>query len=156
MLLSYVLHANVVQNEFNSMLKFHAYIIALVFSGFLEAEIKKDSIPMLDTGENPDAPLPREMIDLEVSTAYIYSWFFIIHFRITRKFGTNKILKKYFLGTSSFYSNLFQHTGVLNTPVCHPLQKGSSGISCVSSLRFDDNFKCWQSFFCFNIGGTRI
>ena len=24
---------------------------------------------MLDTGENPDAPLPREMIDLEVSIA---------------------------------------------------------------------------------------
>lgn len=34
--------------------------------GFLEREIKKDQIPMLDTGENPDAPLPREMIDLEV------------------------------------------------------------------------------------------
>lgn len=34
---------------------------------YLEKEIKKDSIPMLDTGENPDAPQPREMIDLEVS-----------------------------------------------------------------------------------------
>ncbi|VDN44764.1 unnamed protein product, partial [Gongylonema pulchrum] len=33
---------------------------------FLEREIKKDSIPMLDTGENPDAPQPKEMIDLEV------------------------------------------------------------------------------------------
>ncbi|VDM47557.1 unnamed protein product [Toxocara canis] len=33
---------------------------------FLEREIKKDAIPMLDTGENPDAPQPREMIDLEV------------------------------------------------------------------------------------------
>ncbi|EFP13278.1 CRE-UNC-32 protein [Caenorhabditis remanei] len=32
---------------------------------FLEHEIRKDQIPMLDTGENPDAPLPREMIDLE-------------------------------------------------------------------------------------------
>jgi hypothetical protein len=32
----------------------------------LEREIKKDAIPMLDTGENPDAPQPREMIDLEV------------------------------------------------------------------------------------------
>ena len=36
------------------------------FSGFLEKEIKKDGIPMLDTGDNPDAPAPREMIDLEV------------------------------------------------------------------------------------------
>uniref|UniRef100_F1KV19 V-type proton ATPase subunit a n=2 Tax=Ascaris suum TaxID=6253 RepID=F1KV19_ASCSU len=34
---------------------------------FLEREIKKDSIPMLDTGENPDAPQPREMIDLEAT-----------------------------------------------------------------------------------------
>lgn len=35
--------------------------------GFLEKEIRKDGIPMLDTGEDPDAPAPREMIDLEVS-----------------------------------------------------------------------------------------
>lgn len=34
---------------------------------YLEKEIKKDGIPMLDTGENPEAPQPREMIDLEVS-----------------------------------------------------------------------------------------
>nr|CAD7194153.1 unnamed protein product [Timema douglasi] len=32
---------------------------------YLEKEIKKDGIPMLDTGENPEAPQPREMIDLE-------------------------------------------------------------------------------------------
>lgn len=35
-------------------------------SGYLEREIKKDSIPMLDTHENPEAPQPREMYDLEV------------------------------------------------------------------------------------------
>lgn len=34
---------------------------------YLEKEIKKDEIPMLDTGENPDAPQPREMIDLEAT-----------------------------------------------------------------------------------------
>ncbi|KAK2181481.1 hypothetical protein NP493_396g01015 [Ridgeia piscesae] len=34
---------------------------------FLEKEIKKDEIPMLDTGDNPDAPAPREMIDLEAT-----------------------------------------------------------------------------------------
>lgn len=39
---------------------------------FLEREIKKDQIPMLDTGENPDAPLPREMIDLEVNNFLFY------------------------------------------------------------------------------------
>nr|KAG5705677.1 hypothetical protein BaRGS_026616 [Batillaria attramentaria] len=32
---------------------------------FLEKEVKKDGIPMLDTGDNPDAPAPREMTDLE-------------------------------------------------------------------------------------------
>jgi len=34
---------------------------------FLEKEIKKDEIPMLDTGDNPEAPAPREMIDLEAT-----------------------------------------------------------------------------------------
>ncbi|TGZ71153.1 hypothetical protein CRM22_002803 [Opisthorchis felineus] len=32
---------------------------------FLEKEIEKDSFPILDTGENPEAPAPREIIDLE-------------------------------------------------------------------------------------------
>ncbi|CAH1241478.1 ATP6V0A1 [Branchiostoma lanceolatum] len=34
---------------------------------FLEKEIKKAGIPIVDTGENPDAPPPREMIDLEAT-----------------------------------------------------------------------------------------
>ncbi|KRX55150.1 putative V-type proton ATPase subunit a [Trichinella sp. T9] len=34
---------------------------------FLEKEIIKDRIPILDTSENPDAPLAREMIDLEAT-----------------------------------------------------------------------------------------
>uniref|UniRef100_A0A0A9XN58 V-type proton ATPase subunit a n=1 Tax=Lygus hesperus TaxID=30085 RepID=A0A0A9XN58_LYGHE len=34
---------------------------------YLEKEIKKDDIPMLDTGESPEAPQPREMIDLEAT-----------------------------------------------------------------------------------------
>ena len=37
---------------------------------YLEKEIKKDGIPMLDTGESPEAPQPREMIDLEVIFVY--------------------------------------------------------------------------------------
>ncbi|CAH8472623.1 unnamed protein product [Schistosoma haematobium] len=32
---------------------------------FLEKEIEKDKFPILDTGENPEAPAPREIIDLE-------------------------------------------------------------------------------------------
>ena len=36
------------------------------FVGFLEKEIVKDKIAILDTGENPEAPASREMSDLEV------------------------------------------------------------------------------------------
>lgn len=48
---------------------------------YLEKEIKKDGIPMLDTGDSPEAPQPREMIDLEVLD-YIT---FIIKVFITRE-----------------------------------------------------------------------
>ncbi|PAA75569.1 hypothetical protein BOX15_Mlig018962g4, partial [Macrostomum lignano] len=34
---------------------------------YLEKEIKKDSVPVLDTGDNPEAPNPREMVDLEAN-----------------------------------------------------------------------------------------
>ncbi len=34
---------------------------------FLEKEIKKDDIPMMDSGDCPDAPQPREMIDMEAT-----------------------------------------------------------------------------------------
>lgn len=35
-------------------------------TGFVEKEIKKANIPTVDTGENPEVPFPRDMIDLEV------------------------------------------------------------------------------------------
>ena len=42
---------------------------------YFEREINKDEIPVLDTGESPEAPPPREMIDLEVSlTRFSTSW----------------------------------------------------------------------------------
>uniref|UniRef100_A0A673JA17 V-type proton ATPase subunit a n=1 Tax=Sinocyclocheilus rhinocerous TaxID=307959 RepID=A0A673JA17_9TELE len=34
---------------------------------FVEKEIKKANIPVLDTGENPEVPFPRDMIDLEAT-----------------------------------------------------------------------------------------
>ncbi|XP_073345724.1 V-type proton ATPase 116 kDa subunit a isoform X12 [Pagrus major] len=34
---------------------------------FVEKEIKKASIPTVDTGENPEVPFPRDMIDLEAT-----------------------------------------------------------------------------------------
>lgn len=36
-------------------------------TGYLEKEIRRDGIPMLDVGDNPEAPQPREMIDMEVT-----------------------------------------------------------------------------------------
>lgn len=41
---------------------------------YLEKEIKKDNILMADSGESPEAPQPREMIDLEVSGIKIHEW----------------------------------------------------------------------------------
>ncbi|XP_068206163.1 V-type proton ATPase 116 kDa subunit a 1-like [Palaemon carinicauda] len=34
---------------------------------YLEGKMKKDDIKIIDTGENPEAPQPREMIDLEAT-----------------------------------------------------------------------------------------
>ncbi|KAM8824915.1 V-type proton ATPase 116 kDa subunit a isoform 1-T1 [Synchiropus picturatus] len=34
---------------------------------FVEKEIKKADIPIMDTGENPEVPFPRDMIDLEAT-----------------------------------------------------------------------------------------
>lgn len=63
------LHAYKIINQCAlAVIKYSLYILSKTcISGFLEKEIKKDGIPMLDTGDNPDAPAPREMIDLEVS-----------------------------------------------------------------------------------------
>ncbi|XP_029383279.1 V-type proton ATPase 116 kDa subunit a isoform X3 [Echeneis naucrates] len=36
-------------------------------AGFVEKEIKKANIPTVDTGENPEVPFPRDMIDLEAT-----------------------------------------------------------------------------------------
>lgn len=45
----------------------HNCVVFNTFLGYLEKEIKKDGIPMLDIGDNPEAPQPREMIDLEAT-----------------------------------------------------------------------------------------
>ena len=51
-------------------------IITIIFftfysSGFLRKEIEKADIHVVDTGENPEAPHPREMIDLEVGISCV-------------------------------------------------------------------------------------
>lgn len=55
---------------------------------YLEKEIRKDGIPMLEIpGECPEAPQPREMIDLEV--------------RINATLFANLIALNYLLGPNS-------------------------------------------------------
>lgn len=34
----------------------------------MEKEIKKANIPIVDTGENPEVPFPKDMIDMEVTS----------------------------------------------------------------------------------------
>lgn len=41
-------------------------VIYFWWTGFVEKEIKKANILTVDTGENPEVPFPRDMIDLEV------------------------------------------------------------------------------------------
>lgn len=37
---------------------------------YLRREIEKEQVPILETDESPDAPPPREIIDLEVCPAF--------------------------------------------------------------------------------------
>lgn len=39
----------------------------MILLGFLEREVRKDNLPMVTYGDNPEAPQPREMIDLEAT-----------------------------------------------------------------------------------------
>lgn len=44
----------------------------MMLTGYVEKEMKKDGIKVTETGDNPKAPFPREMVDLEV-TAVLFS-----------------------------------------------------------------------------------
>ena len=43
-------------------------MFSFILTGFLRKELEKADIHVVDTGENPEAPHPREMIDLEVGS----------------------------------------------------------------------------------------
>ena len=55
---------------------------------YLEREIRKDAIPVLDTGDNPEAPMPREMIDLEVSTCTLLHLLFCVQLGVFNPLAT--------------------------------------------------------------------
>ncbi|XP_041371566.1 V-type proton ATPase 116 kDa subunit a1-like [Gigantopelta aegis] len=87
---------------------------------FLEKEIRKDGIPMLDTGDNPDAPAPREMIDLEATFEKLEN-------EMKEVNANSEALKKNFLEltelkhilrkTQTFFDEAeFHHTQALHDP----------------------------------------
>lgn len=47
-------------------------IFYLCLIGFVEKEIKKANIEIVDTGEDPEVPFPRDMIDMEVTTCSLF------------------------------------------------------------------------------------
>lgn len=58
-------------NTVNTLFK--SYLV-LRSVGFVEKEIKKANISTMDTGENPEVPFPRDMIDLEVSSLFTFTF----------------------------------------------------------------------------------
>ena len=51
---------------------------------FLEKEIKKDEIPMMESPESPEAPQPREMIDLEATFEKLEHELQVINYNIKK------------------------------------------------------------------------
>ena len=47
--------------------KFILYQNYMLFSGYIEKELKKDGLKIPDSDANPKAPAPKEMVDLEVT-----------------------------------------------------------------------------------------
>lgn len=48
-----------------------------ICAGFFDKELKTDGIAILDTGDNPEAPAPREMSDLEVNI-FLRAWLSVL------------------------------------------------------------------------------
>lgn len=51
----------------------HSLFFLLLFTGYIEKELKKEELKIPDTDENPTAPAPKEMIDLEATFEKIES-----------------------------------------------------------------------------------
>ena len=59
----------------------------MLFSGYIEKELKKDGLKIPDSDANPKAPAPKEMVDLEVTghtlvllASLIFNFFFFFFF----------------------------------------------------------------------------
>ena len=79
---------------------------------FLEKEIKKDGIPMMELMDNPEAPQPREMIDLEATYEKLESEL--------KEVNTNaEALKKTYLELTEL-RHILQKTQCFFDEVSHP------------------------------------
>ncbi|KAL5009896.1 hypothetical protein ScPMuIL_012201 [Solemya velum] len=86
---------------------------------FLEKEIKKDGIPMLDTGDNPDAPAPREMIDLEATFEKLENEMKEVNANseaLKRNFLELTELKHILRKTQTFFDEAELHTQAIHDP----------------------------------------
>lgn len=66
---------NMVTDKRCAKISFFSLFRLILFSGYLEKEIKQDNIPILDLGDNPEAPSPPEMVEMEVRG----ETFFLMH-----------------------------------------------------------------------------
>jgi len=86
---------------------------------FLEKEINKDGIPMLNTGDNPDAPPPREMIDLEATYEKLENEMKEVNSNseaLKRNFLELTELKHILRKTQTFFDEAEQHHQALHDP----------------------------------------
>ncbi|GFO20327.1 V-type proton ATPase subunit a, partial [Plakobranchus ocellatus] len=86
---------------------------------FLEKEINKDGIPMLNTGDNPEAPAPREMIDLEATFEKLENEMKEVNSNseaLKRNFLELTELKHILRKTQTFFEEAHQHQQALHDP----------------------------------------
>uniref|UniRef100_A0A3Q4I2G0 V-type proton ATPase subunit a n=1 Tax=Neolamprologus brichardi TaxID=32507 RepID=A0A3Q4I2G0_NEOBR len=93
---------------------------------FVEKEIKKANIPTVDTGENPEVPFPRDMIDLEATFEKLENEL--------KEINTNQeALKKNFLELTEL-KHILHRTQQFFNEVCshmHDTEEQSCGVSVV-------------------------
>ncbi|GFS19935.1 V-type proton ATPase subunit a, partial [Elysia marginata] len=86
---------------------------------FLEKEINKDGIPMLNTGDNPEAPAPREMIDLEATYEKLENEMKEVNSNseaLKRNFLELTELKHILRKTQTFFEEAHHHQQALHDP----------------------------------------
>lgn len=100
----------------------------------MEREINKDGIPMLDTGENSEAPPPREMFDLEV--------FYIHHLSGVRDWGVSPEISNFHVERPEFWPllHIYNIPGFFSKPDKMAIRKVTYTHTLSASLGLSRNF----------------